>query len=274
MTLNKYAQRIGLVTLSVLTLSFVSCTKEGCIDETALNYDAEAKKDDGTCTYQEYADLKLSFDHVFGMAQEDFMLNKDYVHPKTGDTLNFSLLKYYVSNIKLKSADGTWWEEADSYHLVCEGCDLGNAITLADVPAGSYTEVMYTLGVDSAMNVDGAQSGALSPSNEMFWSWNSGYIMMKAEGTSPNSATGAFSFHLGGFSGEYNVVTTKSSDFGGSTLEVSAGNVQELSFKSNVAQLWHMASSVSDVNVIHMPGEMAYHMASHYFEGFQFVMIN
>jgi len=28
-----------------------SCKKEGCTDETANNYDAEAKKDNGTCTY-------------------------------------------------------------------------------------------------------------------------------------------------------------------------------------------------------------------------------
>ncbi len=31
--------------------TFTSCAKQGCIDETANNYDADAKEDDGTCTY-------------------------------------------------------------------------------------------------------------------------------------------------------------------------------------------------------------------------------
>lgn len=29
-----------------------SCKKEGCIDVNAVNYDADAKKDNGTCTYE------------------------------------------------------------------------------------------------------------------------------------------------------------------------------------------------------------------------------
>ena len=74
-------------------------------------------------------------------------------------------------------------------------------LTLSDVPEGSYTEMSYVLGVDSTRNVSGAQAGALSTANGMFWSWSTGYIMLKAEGTSPNSGTGSFSFHLGGFSG-------------------------------------------------------------------------
>ena len=32
-------------------LSLTSCKKEGCIDVNADNYDTEAKKDDGSCTY-------------------------------------------------------------------------------------------------------------------------------------------------------------------------------------------------------------------------------
>ncbi|MEX1003196.1 MAG: DUF4856 domain-containing protein [Crocinitomicaceae bacterium] len=35
------------------SLSMVSCKKKGCTDENAVNYSAEAKKDDGSCTYYE-----------------------------------------------------------------------------------------------------------------------------------------------------------------------------------------------------------------------------
>lgn len=35
----------------VLSLSLPSCAKKGCTDQTANNFDAEATKDDGTCTF-------------------------------------------------------------------------------------------------------------------------------------------------------------------------------------------------------------------------------
>lgn len=38
---------IGLI----LSCSILSCKKEGCTDVTATNYNADAKKDDGSCTY-------------------------------------------------------------------------------------------------------------------------------------------------------------------------------------------------------------------------------
>lgn len=37
--------------VGVMALGFTSCKKEGCIDPKANNYNEEAKKDDGTCTY-------------------------------------------------------------------------------------------------------------------------------------------------------------------------------------------------------------------------------
>ena len=46
--------QFGVMLLAAsLTLGTVSCKKEGCTDETALNYNEDAKKDDGSCTYEE-----------------------------------------------------------------------------------------------------------------------------------------------------------------------------------------------------------------------------
>ncbi len=43
---------IGILVFgSLVALSTVSCKKEGCTDELALNYSDSAKKDDGTCKY-------------------------------------------------------------------------------------------------------------------------------------------------------------------------------------------------------------------------------
>ena len=37
----------------VFTLAIVGCQREGCTDPKATNYDSDAKKDNGTCVYQE-----------------------------------------------------------------------------------------------------------------------------------------------------------------------------------------------------------------------------
>ncbi|MCI5055673.1 MAG: DUF4856 domain-containing protein, partial [Flavobacteriales bacterium] len=35
------------------TIAFLGCRKEGCTDKLAINFDSEAKKDDGSCTYDD-----------------------------------------------------------------------------------------------------------------------------------------------------------------------------------------------------------------------------
>lgn len=42
----------AIVTLFFLIVVIMGCKKEGCTDKEAVNYTADAKKDDGTCTYQ------------------------------------------------------------------------------------------------------------------------------------------------------------------------------------------------------------------------------
>ena len=56
--------------------------------------------------------------------------------------------------------------------------------------------------------MSGAQTGALDPANDMFWTWNSGYIMAKLEGQSSFSTliNNEIEYHIGGFKGTDNVV--------------------------------------------------------------------
>ncbi len=42
---------VTIAAIAGLTLSLNSCKKEGCTDETATNFNSEAKKDDGSCVY-------------------------------------------------------------------------------------------------------------------------------------------------------------------------------------------------------------------------------
>lgn len=46
--------KVGMMLVAAsLTLGTVSCKKKGCTDPTAMNYSEEAKKDDGTCEFEE-----------------------------------------------------------------------------------------------------------------------------------------------------------------------------------------------------------------------------
>jgi len=217
--------------------------------------------------------VKVDLDFVFGMGGAPFALNQEFTHPLTGDQLTFTEYRFYLSNIQLRRSDGGWWAEPESYRIVNAADAAGRSFTITGVPAGSYTAMRYTLGVDSTRNVSGAQTGALSATNGMFWSWTTGYIMLKVEGLSPQSSSGGFAFHLGGFSGANNIVTERETDLAGNTLSVGSGT-PVVKFRANAARLWHnTGTSVAVQSTVHMPGPVARDMATGFWDGILFTGI-
>lgn len=214
--------------------------------------------------------VNVNFDYIFWSPQVKWQLEQPMTHPRTGDKLTFTSLKYYVSNIKFQNSNGDWWSEPESYHLICNTCPGEESVKISDVPKDDYVAMQYTLGVDSAANVSGVYNGALSLDKGMFWDWNSGFIMMKAEGRSPYSGSGLYAFHLGGFKGEENIVTVKTSDFNGSIISIGDGKNATITLQADPGQLWKKSPSVSVRNVIHMPGMMAKNMAVPFYESFTF----
>ncbi len=246
-----------IIAFSAITLLLVSCKKEEVtpIEETPTSTT-------GT--------VAINLEHTFGMNTEAFKLDTFYVHPMNGDSMKFSTYKYYISNFKMKKADGTWWIHPESYFLVDLSNESSAYLQLGSIPVGEYTEMQYTLGVDSLRNVSGAQSGALSTTNNMFWSWNSGYVMIKAEGLSPNAEMGDFAFHLGGFSGANNTVETKTVLFTANNLTISPDKKSEVHFKVNTAMTWCTSGSCAGTSMIMMPGTLATQMANDFHDGFVF----
>lgn len=240
-------------TLLAATLVFglISCEKE----EDDSNNSATNSETTG--------EFNMDFNYVWGMNMAEFNLNDTLIHQMTGDTLAFNTFKHYVSNIKLTKDDGSVWSEEESYHLIDLSDPSTMSLNISNVPTGNYTSIEVTFGVDSTRNVSGAQSGALDVVNGMFWSWNSGYIMLKAEGISPNSADGTFAYHLGGFSGENSVVTTKEFTLS-SDLEIEENHSHTVNVNANPAKLFHTFGSVSNGS-FHMPGENAKTMADDFY---------
>ena len=90
--------------------------------------------------------------------------------------------QFFLSNIRLAGADGSY-VEPDSYHLVRfdgEGPDF--VIVLRGVPRRNYGRVEFGIGVDSAANGSLASRGDLDPNSRMAWSWEVGYKFVLFEG--------------------------------------------------------------------------------------------
>lgn len=190
----------------------------------------------------------------------------DYVNAN-GDTFKVSLFNYYISNIKLIAADSSIYSESESYHLIQADLNSSLQFSLPNIPIKNYVAIQLTIGVDSLRNVSGAQSGALDPVNGMFWSWNSGYIMAKIEGTSPQSGQSSklLKFHVGGFSGVNNSIRTLRLAFP-NTASVSSSTTPVLTLKADVLEWFKSPSTINfaTTHTVHMPGTAAKIIADNY----------
>ncbi|MGA0557359.1 MbnP family protein [Larkinella sp. VNQ87] len=160
----------------------------------------------------EQGTVSLTFDNVVGT--QDLRLDTSAVYKNgSGESFSVSRLNYFVSNIRLQKADGSEYviPQDSSYFLVEESNPASQTFALRNIPAGDYTSLSFVLGVDSLRNTMGIdkRTGALDPAGTaagMYWDWNSGYIFLKLEGTSPQApvdATGKrnFVYHVGLFGG-------------------------------------------------------------------------
>jgi hypothetical protein len=201
----------------------------------------------------------------WGSNNQPFQLSTWLVHQSTGDSLKFNRFRFYLSNVALQKEDGTWWVEPNSYRLIDMADTASLRFEVKDVPPGIYQSIKYTLGVDSLRNVSGVQTGALDPVLGMFWTWNSGYIMLKAEGQSPQSPDGSFSYHLGGFAGKWNVVTTREHAV---TLMVGMPSFPTVVLAGQPDLLLHPIQGVQTYNALTTPGDKTTEMAKAYFSGY------
>jgi len=198
---------IGILGLA-LAFGTTSCKKEGCTDSNATNYDANAKKDDGSCEYPVVGDghdgshIMIKMMHNYDGATitpADFNDIK-YTNDK-GTNHSITKIKYLVSDFVLYKADGDSIV-VEGYNLV----DFTNTNTFAyafpedvHVPYGDYTGLGFTWGFDSTDNV----SGAYPDLNAANWSWPSmiggGYHYMQFEGRfiAGTGDTLSFAYHNG-----------------------------------------------------------------------------
>jgi hypothetical protein len=217
------------------------------------------KSAEPTFTATDKGAINLEFDNVVGTT--NMQLNGTQTYTNTlGEQFNITIFNYYISNIKLKTEEGTVFTvpQDKSYFLIQESKKESQIIKLSDVPAGNYTEMTFTVGVDSLRNtMDIAKrTGVLDPANEdvMYWAWNSGYIFLKMEGLSPASPadpTGnkKFRYHIGGFGGysskTINNLKTITCKFGTSRATVRKDITPEVHTLVDALKLFNGTTNVS-----------------------------
>jgi hypothetical protein len=127
-------------------------------------------------------------------------LKKEYVSGNK-DTLQITVFKFYISNLKLEYSDKTTYSEPDSYHLIDIEIPNSCRIPIEKIADKVISKVSFSVGIDSLASVSGALEGDLDPTKGMYWAWQSGYVNMKLEGRSSSCKMrkNEFQFHIGGY---------------------------------------------------------------------------
>ena len=229
------------------------------------------KKDDPVTTTPVNVDpqLKVSFEHVVN--NQPLVLKTAKYTNAHGDTFSVSTYKYYISNVSVYTNDGTEYKEPESYHLIDEAKSDSKSFVLTNLPKATYVKIKFLLGVDSTRNVSGAQTGALDPLNTMFWTWNTGYIMARMEGTSPqtNPYPDNLGFHIGRFKGTNNVLKWITLEFPSNAV-ITDTHAPGVHIKSDIAE-WFKTPNVIDfakLSVVAAEGANAKLIADNYADMF------
>lgn len=179
---NRYSV---LILLCCCCWIFSSCQKNGTIEKAGE------------------ASLEIHFHPL--MQQQPLVFGKTYQLPN-GEEFEPAVFRFYAGQLSLSSQGNNTIATTGEPYFLLDAANPQHLIIETRVPAGTYHTLHFLLGVDSARNVSGVQSGALDPLKGMFWTWNSGYIFAKLEGMSPDATTpgNMVEYHIGGFRVPYN----------------------------------------------------------------------
>jgi hypothetical protein len=266
----KTCVRTGLLGLSAVLLVATGCRKQEDPVYLVTNPGNTSLTPSGQDTT---AGLQFRFSPVVN--GQPLQLDSAWYTNTSGDSFRVSSYRYYVSHFALHGTDGSVTMLPEAYMLIdAQTPELRN---IQGIRPGTYDRISFLLGVDSARNVSGAQEGDLSPAKNMFWDWNTGYIMAKLEGFSPQSTIPgtSFSYHIGGYSGRYNSLRTVDLTLP-SQLRVTPGKMPTLQIQSDVAS-WFSGTapfSIQSASSVTNLGPAAAAIANNYVKGFSVVRID
>ena len=181
-----------------------------------------------------------------------------------GEPFTVTKFKYYISNVSLENNSGKQVEN-EGYHLV----DARDSTSLSfsyPVAEGKYQDLVFLLGVDSIRNCSGAQTGALDPMNDMFWTWNSGYVMAKLEGASDSSKSmRRMEYHIGGYKANENVVQ-RISLHAQTNIVINERKETIIVIETDLGKSWRDIDkiTIAEKSICTTPGSLAKRIAANY----------
>ncbi|MCJ8268285.1 MAG: hypothetical protein MJK04_02680 [Psychrosphaera sp.] len=187
--------------------------------------------------------LTLNFTAVVG--DQPLVFNQlNYPNPGGPGLFKVREFLFYISNIKLISADGEY-VEPDSYHLARFDNDTTSyAISLNNIPNRDYQTIEFSIGVDETANGTLTSKGDLDPNSRMAWSWDVGYKFILFEGGLAHDNTlYPLVYHVG-FDENYRTIRN---DLPQSVFEETQASVQ---FKVDIMKLFN---GKANLNMIELP---------------------
>lgn len=182
----------------LVAIVVTSCKKEDHIDHSS-------EIDPNRSGY-----ISIEFDNKVGSL--GLVLDSPFYNNSFNQNYSISKFDYFVSNIVFVNADGSNYvvPQDSSYFLIKES-DANSREIKFRIPEGNYVGLKFIIGIDSLRNTKPAseRQGTLDVGGAaagMYWTWNSGYIFLKMEGTynDPNDSIitrSPFIYHIGGFGG-------------------------------------------------------------------------
>jgi hypothetical protein len=151
--------------LGAATLLVAACKKKGCTDETAINYSEEAKKDDGSCEYEEltiptaYAFTDENGNSTVSYSGQTERLNQleemtTYMKSGTGAVLSETVLLDMFANTGDNGGGNFTFSSTKQLKNKCFESDLSMF--------EDYMAALATASADYAMEASSGQAGTLS----------------------------------------------------------------------------------------------------------------
>ena len=232
--------------------------------------------------------INLEFDNIAG--SQNFAFNTNYTNAQ-GEQFKVDMLRYFISNVTLKTSDGNTYTvpQDQSYFLIDEALTTSQTIKLLNIPAGDYSELSFVIGVDSLRNTMdiSRRTGALdiaTTASGMYWTWNSGYIFFKMEGTSESAplegSEKRFRYHIGSFGGytirTMNNVRNKTLVFGSNKAIVRENKTPKVHLTVDILKMFNNPSNNVSIATNHtvMAGPFSGTVANNYVEMFAFDYIH
>jgi hypothetical protein len=208
--------------------------------------------------------VNIAFRHLVG--QQPLVLDdSSYTNP-FGESYSLRKFKYYISNIGFYC--GGKMVRNNNYYLINHS-NSNSMLLKLQLQENRYDSIRFLIGVDSAMNTAGAQSSALDPLNDMYWTWQSGYIMQKLEGNSPQSnvVNNKIEYHLGGYGGVNKAQRWVTFRFDESKhFQVKKGQHSSIIIEVDINKFWQGSKlvKISETPVCSAPGMLTSQLADNF----------